>query len=394
MIAQGGNNGAAAGGARAGGYTLEVSRSPEGWDDPAVRERWGELVRGSESVNVMYASPEWFDLLRETAPASELALAVARDGGGAVAGVVPLQLGSHALQFDVSSRTLHTSRLRAAVVLGSVPMLPPDAALHSRLYSLLLAPELGRDCVYMDAVPGGSLCARPEPRAGRGAHLTYVPYGSRQSHLLRLGGSAQDHFSKMSSKARGNLHRSIKQLKARGGGRLELVRVEAEGEVDEFLREAAAVSRKTWQHKILGSRVSDTEEERAGFRARARRGLLRSYTLRCGDEPCAFVVGHQYGGVYHYNEVGYDPAYASFSPGTVLLYLLIQDLFAHRPPRLLNFGVGDADYKRRFGNVQMEDASVLVFRKSLRGRLLTASHSGFRALVKAARGVVRRSQRV
>jgi CelD/BcsL family acetyltransferase involved in cellulose biosynthesis len=224
--------------------------------------------------------------------------------------------------------------------------------------------------------------------------MTYVPYGSRPWRLLRLGAGAEEYFSKMSSKSRGNLRKRVKQLTARGDGMLELVRVEAEDQTGEFLREAAAVSRKTWQHRVLGARVSDAEEERAEFTAVARRGLLRSYTLRCGGEPCAFVVGHQYGGVYHYNELGYDPAYADFSPGTVLLYLLIQDLFAHRPPRILNFGVGDADYKRRFGNVQMEDSSVLVFRRSLRGQLLTTGHSGFRAFVKVARRVMRRSRAV
>ena len=118
--------------------------------------------------------------------------------------------------------------------------------------------------------------------------------------------------------------------------------------------------------------------------------MLRSYLLRCGERPCAFVLGYQHGDVYHYAEIGYDRDFTNFSPGMVLYYLLVRDLFAHRPPSTLNFGRGDADYKQRFGNVQREDVSIFLMRKTHRNRLRVGSHSAFRSFVSAARRAVRR----
>ena len=50
------------------------------------------------------------------------------------------------------------------------------------------------------------------------------------------------------------------------------------------------------------------------------------------ESRAQFVNGYQYRGFYHYADVAYNERFAKHSPGTVLLYLLIQDLFAHHPP--------------------------------------------------------------
>ena len=49
-----------------------------------------------------------------------------------------------------------------------------------------------------------------------------------------------------------------------------------------------------------------------------------------------------------------------YSPGKVLLYLLIEDLCNHRPPKCLTFFEGGAPYKDVFGTGVLEDASVLL----------------------------------
>ena len=63
---------------------------------------------------------------------------------------------------------------------------------------------------------------------------------------------------------------------------------------------------------------------------------------------------------------------------------MIGDLIAHQRPRLLNFGIGDAAYKRTFSNVQLEDASVLLLRKGIVNSLRRASHAQFLALMRGA----------
>jgi CelD/BcsL family acetyltransferase involved in cellulose biosynthesis len=113
----------------------------------------------------------------------------------------------------------------------------------------------------------------------------------------------------------------------------------------------------------------------------ARRGLLRSYVLYGANAPCALVLGYQFGDVFHYAEIAYDQTFGRFSPGTALLYLLIEDLTGHRSPRLVNFGIGDAGYKREFSNIHAEDASVLLLPKNAANAVRRRCHGAFRSLV-------------
>jgi CelD/BcsL family acetyltransferase involved in cellulose biosynthesis len=371
-------------------HSLSLLTTPDGWDDPGLRRRWEELSASSDNVNSLYASPVWFDLLRRGPDGGRLALAVAYDGDGAVAGLAPVLFKGHPFQYYVGRHPVYTSELKAAHVLGSTPMLPEAAASYEQLVGALL--KSGADCVYMDTVPVESFCWRQAQELGRKDFLVYAPGGPRAWHLLRLPGDPEAYLSGMSSKTRYTLRKKAKQLAERGGGQLEMVRVESEEQVASFLADAVSVSRKTWQHSNLGKRIGDSEEERAWYAGLARAGVLRGYILRCGERPCAFVVGYQHNGVFHDVELGYDPDFKENSPGTVLLHMLIQDLCSHRPAALLNFGLGDADYKGRFGNVRTEDVSVLVMRKSLLNRLRVGSHASFRTLVRSARDVVRRVQ--
>jgi CelD/BcsL family acetyltransferase involved in cellulose biosynthesis len=58
---------------------------------------------------------------------------------------------------------------------------------------------------------------------------------------------------------------------------------------------------------------------------------------------------------------------------------------------MVTFGIGDAEYKRRFGNLELADASVLLFRKTLSNRLRRASHRTFQSAVRLAKKLVRKS---
>jgi CelD/BcsL family acetyltransferase involved in cellulose biosynthesis len=369
-------------------YRLSIITLPTEWDEPHLRKRWFEITERSENINALYASPVWYDLLREKQRPGELALAVAYDEGGDIVGVVPVLFKNYSFQYYISRYPLMTLQLKAAHILGSVPMLPAERQVHAQLLGLLLETEA--DCVYMDTVPVESPLRKLVMETKRQGYLVYAPGGARPWHLLQLPASSEEYLSRMNSKTRSTLKRKAKKLAASGGGKPEMVRIDSEHQVGNFLADAVKVSCNSWQHNILGNRISDSAEERAWGESLARLGLLRSYLLKCGGHPCAFVVGHQFRGVFHYVELGYDRDFEDYSPGTILLHMLIQDLCDHRPPTLLDFGMGDAAYKRRFGNMQREDTSIIAFRKTLKSYLLIGSHKLFRSLVRMARSIVKK----
>jgi CelD/BcsL family acetyltransferase involved in cellulose biosynthesis len=60
---------------------------------------------------------------------------------------------------------------------------------------------------------------------------------------------------------------------------------------------------------------------------------------------------------------GYDPAFASHSPGLVLLPRLIEDLVTTRAADSVDFGAGDADYKRMFANTSFQGVHALLTKR-------------------------------
>ena len=373
-------------------YRLAILRRPADWDDPCLRRRWAEITKASENINAIYGSALWFDLLRETHKPEELGIVVAYDSGGDVVGLAPILFQNYPFQFYVSRYPIVTRQLKAAHVLGSVPMLPADSQICTQLADALL--NAGIDCVYMDTVPAADSFLKLAISTWRNSHLVYAPGGWRPWHLLQLPSSSQEYLSRISSRKRSKLRNAARRLAESANGEPQLTRIDSAQQVRDFLADAVSVSRNSWQHGILGNRIKDSDDERVWGEGLAKAGLLRSYVLKCGTRPCAFVVGHQFNGVFHYAEIGYDRELAEHSPGTILLHMLIQDLCDYRRPTTLNFGLGDGDYKRRFGNVQMEDMSVVVFRKTLRNYFLIRSHAAFRYIVRMGRNIITASATV
>ena len=87
------------------------------------------------------------------------------------------------------------------------------------------------------------------------------------------------------------------------------------------------------------------------------------------------VVGSIYGmrapGTYLFLMTGFDPRYAEFSPGALLLYHTVEDLIRHGV-RCFDFKCGDESYKRRWASGWYEKTDLEVI-LTPRGHLLRAS---------------------
>jgi hypothetical protein len=216
------------------------------------------------------------------------------------------------------------------------------------------------------------------------AHL-FHPYRSQPHWWIRFPDDPERYFAKLGSKTRNTLRRKAKKLEH------TLVRVTARDDVADYLTRAQQVSATSWQGKRLGLRVAGDERERRFFERVADRGALRSYLLEHRGEPIAFLTGLQWRGRFILDETGFDARHAAASPGTVLLYRVLRDLAAQDCPQWLDFGAGDADYKRRFGNVATRSGPALLVPKTLRPALIMRFGQACRAADDGARSLLRRS---
>ena len=117
------------------------------------------------------------------------------------------------------------------------------------------------------------------------------------------------------------------------------------------------------------------------------RGWFRAYVLYVDDEPCAFWMGFGYRGVFRTGLTGYDPAYAEYHVGTFVLMRMLDDLAREDGFHTVDYGFGDAEYKRTFGTDSWQEADVFVFARTARGIWLNLARTSIAGLDRASRSV-------
>jgi CelD/BcsL family acetyltransferase involved in cellulose biosynthesis len=372
--------------------TLSLAPYPEAIAEPGVREAWIRMLDGVDRLNRLYASPEWAEHLTQTDSNSMVLVCIARDPSRNVVGLCVTRQHPITLPFDIASRSLGSMRFRGADVLGSECMVSESALDRRRFLDGVLKLLAPCDCLYLDSLPVNSATWDALCGTGNRDSATSFVYDTpeRPWHAIDLGGSFDEYLKAMSGKSRGAIRRKVRDLREHAKGSLTLTRIEHSGQVPSFLDRAVRVSEQSWQRRVLGERVATSDRETQRLGDLAKRRLLRSYLLEANEAPCAFVIGLQAHGVFHYGEPAFDETMAELSPGTVLLYLLLEDLFAHQPPTAVNFGIGDGAYKRRFGNRESRDTSVYLFRRTLTNGMVVAGHAAFRSAGRFAKRLIGR----
>jgi Acetyltransferase (GNAT) domain len=373
-------------------YVFRVHHLHDFLQDRSLLDQWDRLIDTSGNINAFYASSAWLahQANVEKGPAR---IWCVHDLAGALRGGVAVRLKSFRLKFSIASRTLFEHSTKAAHILGSVPSLPETHPLVVEWIRRVFEDWPECQAIYSDACPTDSsfyACLEHSIRHHR-EFFHYRVDGPRPWHLLDLDASFDEYLESLSSKARSAFRRKARLATQESHGAASVCCVTAPHDVAGFLREAVSVSQESWQHKILGMRVACDDDSVRAFSDAASRGLLRCYLLKFGTRPSAFVIGYQYAGIYHYAELGFREDLSEHSPGTVLLYHIIEDLHRNSPPfKLINFGVGDATYKRRYGNRTLTDTSSLVLRRTVRNKLMTAKFGILEKILSTTKKIVGR----
>ena len=180
-----------------------------------------------------------------------------------------------------------------------------------------------------------------------------------------LPGSFSAFMESLSKSTRGGVKRYAKKLEREFGDRLQVRRFVDPSDLDTYLEHADAVAAKSYQ-RGLGVGVRNEPSQRMRAQLSLDRGWFRAYMLYIDDSPVAFCGGDAYGGRFYYGIPGYDPEYGEYRVGTYILMKMIEDLCEDDRVEVLDFGPGDAEYKRRFGDRSWHEADVYLFAPRLR----------------------------
>jgi CelD/BcsL family acetyltransferase involved in cellulose biosynthesis len=191
---------------------------------------------------------------------------------------------------------------------------------------------------------------------------------------LALPGSPEEFRKSLSHKLRQNLRTSENRLRRDLGKRISMREFRHPHEIDELLSELDRIARMTYQ-RGLGLAFEATGEQRQSVSFALERGCFRAYLLCIDEQGVAFWQGHLYDRTFFLGTPGYDPAYAPYSVGTLLLAEMIEHLCCDHDVDAIDFGAMEGDYKRRFGSESWDESDVLIFAPTTRAITINAART-------------------
>jgi hypothetical protein len=336
--------------------------------DDQLRSHWQQRVEASTALYRQYQTPAWWTHLRRTLGDDALRLIVVRRPGGGIAAVVPCEKRGQAVMRYVAGRLLEVARWDGFDLLGSEPLADEQPDVYEALCGALWSAFPGADVCWMKSLcTSGPFWRFLQHRGSLPGTLHALDGIPRRLLSIDLSGGWTGYQARFNAKQRNDLSRKRRSLGEQLGAQIEVGRITTAPEVCAAYADLVTISASSRQYTgraLPGlARLVSAAEQR----------LLRAYLLRAGARPLAYVIGYQELGVYHYSDVAFDAEAARVSPGTVLLYETIRDVCDVNPVRTFNFGIGGAEYKRRFANVAHEDVSLYLLRTTARNRLRQAT---------------------
>jgi hypothetical protein len=203
--------------------------------------------------------------------------------------------------------------------------------------------------------------------------IRYIPrHGDR--YVIDLAGSFTDYLKRFSKKSRGNIQRSVRKLADPKTREPDLRVYQTAREISDFRQVAIAISHRSYK-QAAGIGFTESLNFEADLKKDAENAVVRGYALFYLGRPISYVFCRVYDDVIVYKHIGYSNEFSHLSPGTALLYLIIEQLFNERKFRLLDFdSLEYYSYKEYFATRSIRCAHILWFRPTLRNLLFIIPH--------------------
>ena len=280
-----------------------------------------------------------------------------------------------ALPLRIGARTILTIRRALAHVPYTL-----DDALAAQPPTL---PPLG-------AAQGYRITSLPACLLSRLDSMSFAAF-VRQAYPRRYVALDRDfdaYLAGFSSKSRATLKRKLRRFADRSGGSIAVRSYHRPEQVAEFHDRARSVSASSYQERSLDAGLPDGPDALAEITARAALGAMRAWLLFLDGTAIAYLYAPANGDTLLYAHLGYDPAFADLSPGTVLQIEALRDLMTERRFARFDFTEGDGQHKRQFATGSVDCVDVLLLRRTAANLALGWTLTAFDAAVAHAKRVL------
>ncbi|HZQ04634.1 MAG TPA: GNAT family N-acetyltransferase [Gaiellaceae bacterium] len=342
-----------------------IARSAEEFE--RLRARWPRVAWEREEAEI-----DWVLLRARTRPGviAPFALVVGREAG--IAG----RIEERPLPARLGDRTVVAPRARVLkIVEGGVVGASAVEALRPVLREV--------DAVAFPPLPVGSELAGAA--RGLGGVLRRQPLAPASARRrLVLPASFEEFLASRTRKVRDGIRYDSARLEEAFGRARHVRTLHRPEDLEQLVGTLDLVARSTYQ-RAVGAGFADTLEERALARLGLERGWIRAYVLYCGQDPIAYWQCSTYRGTLFLLRTGFDRSYSRHRPGIYLLMRVLEDAIADPSIGVVDFGAGDAAYKRQLSSESSLEREELVFAPTWRGLRASAVRAPVLAGARLAR---------
>lgn len=206
-----------------------------------------------------------------------------------------------------------------------------------------------------------------------GNYIRYIPK-QYQHCYINFDMSFEAYQLKFSSKTRSTILRKVRKYAEHCNGTIIWKTYTLSEEMRDFFMLARAVSKLTYQERLLDAGIPETEEFIQQAEFLAAKQCVRAYILFDGERPVSYLYCPIEESVLMYAYLGYDPDYMQKSVGTVLQWLAVEQLFNEKRFCYFDFSEGQGDHKYLFSTHQRQCANVFFIKANLSNTLVIYSH--------------------
>jgi len=348
-------------------------------------EFWNKRRMEQDPLACFTTGVEWFRMMAEgnDPPAT---VCVARAADGRPGAILPLLFREGELAAPSLGGWFGTGRVHVARVFGGDLVWDDSSHLDpGALWRGILERYPDVSAIRLDHVASGARSASVQGSCVPGNRVFAArEFRGMPHYRLELPATFEECCRIRSSRSIKQIRRHAKRLGELDEDGLVVVEMRTPGQLADSAGEIERLVAGTWQATALGHGLDISQVARV-----AERGWVRAFLLRSGSTPVAFVLCYQSAGTLIREQSGYDPEFAKYYPGEVLLYRMLERLYEDDTPRVVDFGVGEGYHKRMFSNKRMTVDAIWVVRDA------TENRTRFRryALAAAVDALARRTAR-
>lgn len=328
---------------------------------------WDDLVNRCR-VDRVFLSHAWFRTWWESfGGANQLHVVTVRSGGHLVAAAPLMRTRAllYGIRLDAIQAIYNPHTPRYDLIVGD----NRDPVLY-RLIWRELAENGGSEAVILTQVPSSSATLPIlEDLAEHDGWLT-GQWHAPPSPFISLNNDYEAFFTSLTNSSRYNLRKRYERLQKRGPVDVEVI-TEPQA-VQEAMTDGLRIEASAWKG-LQGTAIASDPVVREFYirlaEREARTGRLQLTFLRVGGKRIAFSYLLRSERRLYAVKIGYDRDYRTYSPGNMLLNLVVKDA-CMKDVEEYDFLGSDDEWKFEWTSRKRDHRWLFLFRDNLRGRLL------------------------